>query len=135
MDIAPSCSSGHVLYKSQLAEYRIGSAVAFPAASSTASLIGRSWLHLGGAERVEQVPAYPLDVAGRGGGERREALVGEHGELAAPVGGAVLAAHPAGSSSRATACDRRLREEPHASASSLIRSVRSGASESRTRIS
>ena len=35
-------------------------------------------------------------------------------------------------SSRATACDRRLREEPHASARSLIRSVWSGASDSRT---
>ena len=86
-------------------------------------------------EVVEEVPAHALDVHGRGGFERGEALVGEHGELTAPIGGARLAAHPAQLLEPATACDSRLRDDWVASASSLMRRRRPGVSESITRIS
>src|SRR5262245_11654424 len=48
--------------------------------------------YLLGRERVEQGPADVLDVAGGGRHQHRVPLVGELGELAAPVGRAVPAA-------------------------------------------
>ena len=74
-------------------------------------------------------------MPGRGRLQPGHALVGELGQRApAVVGKGSRRIHPV-SSIRATAWLSRLREDSEVDASSLIRSVRSGASESRTRIS
>ena len=93
-------------------------------------------LQLVRGEDVEEVLADGRDMAGRRGGQRGEAGVGEGGHPAAAVavGGAAPTTQPCFSSAE-TAWDSRLREDWDASASSLIRWQRPGASDSRTRIS
>ena len=44
---------------------------------------------------IEEVAAHALDVHRRRGLERREPVVGQDGELTAPIGGTRLAPHPA----------------------------------------
>src|SRR4051812_7932506 len=47
-----------------------------------------------GGEQVEEMRSDAFDVIGRGGLQCGEAGVGEHGQRAAPIARATLAAHP-----------------------------------------
>ena len=51
-------------------------------------------LYLLRRQGVEQVGSDPFDVTGRSGRECRKSGVGQHGELAAAIGRADLAAYP-----------------------------------------
>ena len=91
--------------------------------------------HLLRGERVEQALAHCFDVPGRcrlQAGQPASVSSASCPRLSCSHG---LRRTQPFSSSRATACEMRLREDSDVEASSLIRSVRPGASDSRTRIS
>ena len=90
---------------------------------------------LGGGEQVEQVRPHLLDVTRAASSSlARPVSVSSANEPRRSSAQARLRIQPA-ASRRATAWESRLREDSEDSASWLIRSVRSGASDSCTRIS
>ncbi len=96
---------------------------------------GGQLLDLFPGEPIEQMLAHALHVGGSGTGERGEASSVRMANAPRRSVGQLSRRTQPFFSNRATACESRLRDDSEASARSLIRSERSGASDSWTRIS